>query len=55
MVKATEEMLKLPGAVYPMPKFYDDFYHMSLPAASTEKLLDLHAARIGDYSIRNCG
>jgi hypothetical protein len=55
MVRATEAMLRQAGAVYPMPKFYDDFYHAPLPAASTEKLLDLHAARIGDYSIRNCG
>jgi hypothetical protein len=55
MVEATEATLRLPGAVYPMPKFYDEFYGKPLPAASADKLLDLHAARIGDYSIRNCG
>ncbi len=55
MVEATEATLRAPGAVYPMPKFYTDFYNVPLPSASTEKLLDLHAARIGDYSIRNCG
>lgn len=55
MVEATEATLKQPGAVYPMPAFYSTFYQKPLPAAPADKLLDLHAARIGDYSIRNCG
>lgn len=55
MVEQTEAELGQPNAVYPMPKFYDDFYGTRLPQLSHEKLLDLHAARIGDYAIRNCG
>jgi hypothetical protein len=55
MVEETEARLREPGATYPMPRFYDVFYEKPLPAMSQDKLLDLHAARIGDYSIRNCG
>ena len=55
MVEATEAKLNQPGAVYPMPKFYEDFFQVPLPALSRDQLFDLHAARIGDYSIRNCG
>ncbi|MBV8068961.1 MAG: hypothetical protein JO270_03585 [Acidobacteriaceae bacterium] len=55
MVEETEARLRQPGAVYPMPKFYDDFYGMRLPELSQDGLFALHAARIGDYSIRNCG
>lgn len=54
MVEATEAELKQ-GAVYPMPRFYEDFYHRPLPPLTVPQLLDLHAARIGDYSVRNCG
>ncbi|MBR1213623.1 hypothetical protein [Bradyrhizobium sp. JYMT SZCCT0180] len=55
MVEATEATLEQPGAVYPMPKFYEEFFEVPLPALSRDQLFDLHAARIGDYSIRNCG
>lgn len=55
LVEATETTLQQTGATYPIPKFYDDFYARQLPAMTTARLLDLHAARIGDYSIRNCG
>lgn len=55
MVEATEAQLNQPGAVYPMPKFYNTFFGTTLPAMATDDLLRLHAARIGDYSIRNCG
>lgn len=55
MVEGTEAKLSQPGAVYPMPKFYEDFFGATLPALSRDELFDLHAARIGDYSIRNCG
>ena len=55
MVEDTEAKLNQPGAVYPMPKFYEDFFCVPLPALSRDQMFDLHAARIGDYSIRNCG
>jgi hypothetical protein len=55
MVEDTEARLREPNAVYPMPKFYDAFFGVPLPRLSVDKLFDLHAARIGDYSIRNCG
>jgi len=55
MVEAAEAQLKQGGAVYPMPPFYETFFNTPLPALNADQLLDLHAARIGDYSIRNCG
>lgn len=55
MVNATEEELKKDDAVYPLPRFYEDFYRRPLPALAAPQRLDLHAARIGDYSVRNCG
>ncbi len=54
MVEDTENELQH-GAPYPMPRFYDDFFAAPLPSMCTEDLLSLHAARIGDYSVRNCG
>jgi hypothetical protein len=55
MIRATEAELKA-GDKYPMPRFYDDFYGRPLPPPKNLKdAMDLHAARIGDYSIRNCG
>jgi hypothetical protein len=45
------------GATYPFPKFYDDFYGTygsPLVLPDTQKKLDFHACRIGDYSIRMC-
>jgi hypothetical protein len=38
-----------------MPKFYEDFFGIALPPLLHDQLFQLHAARIGDYSIRNCG
>jgi hypothetical protein len=55
MVEDTEARLREPNAVYPMPKFYDTFFGTTLPPLAVNQLFDLHAARIGDYSIRNCG
>lgn len=45
------------GGHYAVPKFYDDFYGrfgtpLTLPDMATK--MDLHAARIGDYSVRMC-
>lgn len=55
MVEETEADLKAPGATYPMPLFYESFFGKPLPKLLHDQLLDLHAARIGDYAIRNCG
>ena len=55
MVEETEAKLNEPNAKYPMPKFYEDFFGIPLPPLLHDQLFQLHAARIGDYSIRNCG
>jgi hypothetical protein len=55
MVEATEAEFEATDVVYPMPRFYEEFFHTPLPKMDKTELLDLHAARIGDYSIRNCG
>lgn len=54
MVEETEQELQA-GNSYPWPAMYDNFYNAPLPAMDLAKRMDLHAARIGDYSIRNCG
>src|SRR3954451_19971377 len=43
MVEATEAKLSQAGAVYPMPKFYEDFFGVPLPTLSKDELFDLHA------------
>jgi hypothetical protein len=56
MIEAAEEEFKQAETPpYPMPRFYEQFFSAPLPRRDTEGLMDLHAARIGDYSIRNCG
>lgn len=55
MVEDTEAEFESADALYPIPRFYEEFFHAPLPMMGKTKLLDLHAARIGDYSIRNCG
>ena len=58
LVEATEAEFESPGAAYPVPKFYDDFYTKfgsPLKPPTKADLLNFHAARIGDYSIRMCG
>ena len=54
MVEDTEAELAAPNALYPMPRFYEEFFHKPLQIEPGD-LLDLHAARIGDNSVRNCG
>jgi len=53
LVEATEKELGKPNSVYPMPPFYDAVYGKTVPPTADK--LDLHACRIGDYVIRNCG
>ncbi|WFU16565.1 hypothetical protein [Bradyrhizobium sp. CB3481] len=55
MVEDTEGEFEAPDAFYPIPRFYEEFFHAPLPKMDKAMLLQLHAARIGDYSIRNCG
>jgi len=55
MVEATETELGTMDARYPMPQYYEEFFRAPLPKMDETELLDLHAARIGDYSVRNCG
>ena len=55
MVEATEAELMQQDAAYPIPPFYDDAYGVPLRPMSVDDRLNFHAARIGDYSIRNCG
>ena len=55
MVEETEAKLKQENAKYPMPKFYEEFFGIPLPPLAEAQRFQLHAARIGDYSIRNCG
>jgi hypothetical protein len=54
-IEKAEAALREPDAVYPMPTFYDDFYRKKLPPMAVDKRLELHAARIGDICVRNCG
>jgi hypothetical protein len=55
MVEDTETDLATTDARYPMPQYYEQFFRAPLPKMNETELLDLHAARIGDYSVRNCG
>ncbi|MCC8939742.1 hypothetical protein CI1B_16800 [Bradyrhizobium ivorense] len=55
MIEETEALLRGADALYPMPQFYEDFFAAPLPAMDEARRLELHAARIGDYSVRNCG
>jgi len=54
MVDEMETFLQEADSSYTVPDFYDDFYEKTLVLPSTEKKLDFHAARIGDYSVRMC-
>lgn len=55
MVEDTEAEFDKQDALYPMPQFYEDFFGGPLPEMDKAGLFKLHAARIGDYSVRNCG
>ncbi len=53
MVEAAEKDMKA-GASYPVPQFYNVFYEKTLDLTEFGEKMSFHAARIGDYSIRNC-
>jgi hypothetical protein len=57
LVKATEDKLNGDQAdAYPLPSFYDEFYSnpQHRTGLSKQELLDLHAARIGEYTVNLC-
>ena len=52
-IKAMEEVLKQPGSTaYNFPDFYGDFINRPL---TVQERLDVHACRIGDYTMSMCG
>ena len=52
-IKAMEATLEQPGATaYNFPDFYGDFINRPL---NVQERLDVHACRIGDYTISMCG
>ena len=54
MIEGTEAVLTQQNGTYEIPKFYDDFYAKTLQISDVEQRMNFHAARIGDYAIRNC-
>lgn len=52
LVEAAEAMLAQQDGAYPLPGFYSDFFRVPPPDA--ERMLDLQAARIGEYSVNSC-
>jgi hypothetical protein len=53
LIEAGEsELREDPNAVYPLPRFYADFFRDPPPAG--EEKIDLQAARIGEYSVNSC-
>lgn len=55
-LEASEAAIRADPANYPLLKFYRDRYGGRAPRVVDEKdALDLQAARIGDYTIAQCG
>ena len=54
MVEEETIRLSQPGAKYPVPQFYDDFY-AKLLVVPANKMKDFQVARYGDYAIHYCG
>jgi hypothetical protein len=53
---ASEQMIKDSPANYPLLKFYRDRYGGRAPKVDNlQDAMDLQAARIGDYTIAQCG
>lgn len=52
LVEAGEAMLAEQDVAYPLPAFYNDFFRA--PPPDRERLLELQAARIGEYSVNSC-
>jgi hypothetical protein len=46
------EVMANPGAVYPLPTFYNDFFRD--PPVVGEDKRDLHSARVGEYAVNSC-
>jgi hypothetical protein len=55
-LRASEAKIKADPQNYPLLKFYRDRYAGAAPrVVNVEDALDLQAARIGDYTIAQCG
>src|SRR5262249_51789734 len=56
LVESGEQAIDTTQSGYPLPSFYERFFHS--PASnnelSVEEKLELHAARIGEYSVNSC-
>jgi hypothetical protein len=52
MVESSEAKMEDATFSYPIPTFYSDF--LRNPPKSHAQKLELHAGRVGDYSISNC-
>lgn len=53
-IEDSEERLTAPGATYPLPEAYKQAFGGLDPVIAKEKILDFHAARIGDYTSTYC-
>ena len=53
-IEDSEERLSAPGASYPLPEAYKQAFGGQDPVIAKEKMLDFHAARIGDYTSTFC-
>jgi hypothetical protein len=53
-IEDSEERLTAPGANYPLPEAYKQAFGGQDPVIAKEKMLDFHAARIGDYTSTFC-
>ena len=52
-IEATEKNLSQPGPIpYDLPDFYADFINRPL---DVKERLEMHACRIGDYTMSMCG
>jgi hypothetical protein len=47
-----QHFIENPDTAYPLPAFYNDFFRD--PPPKDGELLDLQAARVGEYSVNSC-
>jgi hypothetical protein len=55
MLQGSEDDLLLSGEEYPLRQFYDDLYPCEADYPKTQSdIMELHANRIGEYTLNNC-